>query len=266
MFLDNWRKKAVRLWSEPVEKLEDDIVGYEDLKQFLQLYEASDQEMNVMMYGPPGSGKSTFKKWAEKRFPNLIKYNCETATGRGIIMLLVERFASNVQKKKMGLVRIASDEHITIWLEEVDKIKPKTDLGILLDLLQEKEIIYTKFGFHVAMTLPNLRVFATCNEIKKPPGPFRDRFEKFYLRAYNKEEFQEIARRICHKYLRSNVKETREDIALEIADKLFTRGETGVRELERTMKMYEIWRGTKTVDEVLAFKEKYSEPKEVETK
>ena len=52
---------------------------------------------------------------------------------------------------------------MTLLLDEVDKIKPKSELYMLLNLLEGNEIhkVVKKVEYHIKL---KLRVFATCNE------------------------------------------------------------------------------------------------------
>jgi hypothetical protein len=57
-------------------------------------------------------------------------------------------------------------KEMTLLLDEVDKIKPRSELFMLLNLLEGNEIheVVKKVEYHIKL---KLRVFATCNEFHR---------------------------------------------------------------------------------------------------
>src|SRR5919198_586213 len=76
---------------------------------------------------------------------------------------------------------------MTLLLDEVDKIKPRSELFMLLNLLEGNEIhkIVKKVEYHIKL---KLRVFATCNDVSRLPAAFVSRFQR------SQENFEIIGR------------------------------------------------------------------------
>ena len=141
-------------------------------------------------------------------------------------------------------------------LDEVDKIKPRNELFMLLNLLEGNEIhkVVKKVEYHIKL---KLRVFATYNEFHRLSPAFVSRFQRLTLKEYTKEQFIEIAIGLACQYLLIKDLARRQAIAEEIATKLYDKDMRDVRELIHVMKLYSTQKG-KTVDEVFAFREAYS--------
>jgi MoxR-like ATPase len=138
---------------------------------------------------------------------------------------------------------------MTLLLDEVDKIKPRSELFMLLNLLESNEIhkVVKKVEYHVKL---KLRVFATCNDISRLPAAFVSRFQRLTLKEYTKEQFIEVALGLASQYLLIKDADRREAIAEEIATKLYDeKNVKDVRQLIDVMKLYSIQK-TKTVDQI----------------
>ena len=147
-------------------------------------------------------------------------------------------------------------KEMTLLLDEVDKIKPHSELFMLLNLLEGNEIhkVAKKVEYHIKL---KLRVFATCNDTSRLRAVFVSRFQRLTLKEYTKEQFVEVALGISREHLLVKDQGKRELIAEEVAIKLYNKNVKDVRQLIDVMKLYSIQK-TKTVDEVFAFREAYS--------
>jgi MoxR-like ATPase len=145
---------------------------------------------------------------------------------------------------------------MTLLLDEVDKIKPKSELFMLLNLLEGNEIhkVIKKVEYHIKL---KLRVFATCNDISSLPAAFMSRFQRLTLKEYTKEQFIDVALGLVRQYLLMKDQYRKEAIAEEIATKLYDKNVKDVRQLIDVIKLYSIQK-TKTVDEVFEFREMYA--------
>ena len=108
--------------------------------------------------------------------------------------------------------------------------------------------------YHIKL---KLRVFATCNDILRLPDAFVSRFQRLTLKEYTKEQFIEVALGLAKQYLLMKDADRREQVAEEIATKLYEMNVKDIRQLIEVMKLYSIQK-TKTVDEVFQFMEAYS--------
>ena len=206
---------------------------------------ASPLTINVLFNGRPGTGKTLHLQRLREKLPNAFYYDFSNTSGAGFIY---------------SLIRKAQEEgrsEMTLLLDEVDKIKPCSELFMLLNLLEGNEIhkVVKKVEYHIKL---KLRVFATCNEFHRLSSAFLSRFQILTLKEFTKEQFIEIAIGLARQYLLIKDQDRREAIAEEIATKLYDdKNVKDVRQLIDVMKLYSIQK-TKTVDEVFAFRKAYA--------
>jgi MoxR-like ATPase len=158
-----------------------------------------------------------------------------------------------------SLIRRAQEDgrkEMTLLLDEVDKIKPHSELFMLLNLLEGSEIhkVVKKVEYHIKL---KLRVFATCNDVSRLPAAFVSRFQRLTLKEYTKEQFIEVGLGLASQYLLMKDVDRREQVAEEIAIKLYEKGVRDIRQLIDVIKLYSIQK-TKTVDQIFEFMEMYS--------
>ena len=127
---------------------------------------------------------------------------------------------------------------------------------MLLNLLEGKEIhkVVKKVEYHIKL---KLRVFATCNEFHRLSPAFVSQFQRLTLKEYTKEQFIEVALGLASQYLIMKYADRGEQVAEEIATKLYDKNVKDVRQLIDVMKLYSIQK-IKTVDQIFKFMEAYS--------
>jgi MoxR-like ATPase len=192
----------------------------------------------------PGTGKTLHLQRLREKLPNAFYYDFSNTSGAGFIYSLIRKAQEQGTKE------------MTLLLDEVDKIKPKSELFMLLNLLEGNEIhkVVKKVEYHIKL---KLRVFATCNDVSRLPAAFVSRFQRLALKEYSKEQFIEVAIGLSKQYLLMKDVDRRETIAEEIATKLYEKQVKDVRQLIDVMKLYSIQK-TKTVDQVFEFRDAYS--------
>lgn len=228
-----------------ISKCFEDIEGYDNIKEFLSNYFKSEEDLNIMLVGSPATSKTMFLKAIRKQYKDALYYDFSNTTGRGFIKLLIEK------QKQFG-----SKKEVVLLLDEIDKINPPSDTDMLLNLLEENEVHYTKNKIDVHIKM-NLKVFATANSKEGFTKHFLSRFFVIDLKEYDRDQFIKIATKIANEYLKVKNKDRRDEIAQEIADKMFAAGHKNIRQVRDVMKLYNVYGGKKTVDEVLAFRTEY---------
>ena len=140
-----------------------------------------------------------------------------------------------------------------LLINEIDKIKPISELNVLLDLLDGRtidKVVYKK-EYHVKFS-EGLRVFATCNNADKLSEAIRSRFLIRELADYTFEQFVQIGKALGEKYLKIKDERIREQTANEISTKAYRDKEVkDVRRLIDFFKMHNIYNGEKTPNEIL---------------
>jgi MoxR-like ATPase len=156
------------------------IIGQQDIIEFVDNALASPLTINILFNGSPGTGKTLHLQRLREKLPNAFYYDFSNTSGAGFIYSLIRK------------VQEEGTKEMTLLLDEVDKIKPKSELYMLLNLLEGNEIhkVVKKVEYHIKL---KLRVFATCNDISRLPSAFVSRFQRLKLKEYTKAQFIEVA-------------------------------------------------------------------------
>lgn len=191
----------------------DDIVGFEDIKDYITLAFQSPDPQHLWFNGPPACAKS------------LLLEKLEEIGGRMI-------FGSKITKD--GLIKILYEERpILLLIDEIEKVKDHNDLSPLLTWLQDgrvKRDTYKENDDYI-IDSDKWMVFTASNSItrfKKKMPELLSRFSMFQIPEYKKNEFEIIVYNILnHKY------NLERPIAENIALNLTQRNDYNVREAQR---------------------------------
>jgi MoxR-like ATPase len=229
------------------------VVGREEELDFLDHLFLSNEDMNILYKGSPAAAKTMILRAIMQKFPDQCYFfDFSLTTGKGFIQLLIDKGNSetNVPHKMFG----KKPRKKILLINEIDKIKPLSDLNVLLELLDGRTIdkVVYKQEYHVKFS-EGLRVFATCNNADKLSEAIRSRFCIKQLADYTFEQFVMVGKALGEKYLKEKDVRARELIAEELASKAHRdRGVKDVRRLIDFFKLYNIFRGEKTPDEILS--------------
>jgi holliday junction DNA helicase RuvB len=202
------------------ERLFSEIHGYNDIKKLMMRCILSPEAVNVILDGPPASGKSIFLLSMQKGLDDCYFVDCTNATGPGMLNYL---FKNDVKY---------------LLLDEVEKMS-RSDQNMLLNVLETGVLTSTKMKKTASKEM-NLSVFATTNDIDAISKPFRSRFVELSLPSYTYEEFCSIALEL----LANRYKHT-EEISMRIADVVWNKIKSkDVRDILTIGKL------SKTVDDV----------------
>jgi predicted ATPase with chaperone activity len=108
---------------------ETKIIGQQDIIEFVDNALASPLTINVLFNGSPGTGKTLHLQRLREKLPNAFYYDFSNTSGAGFIYSLIRKEQEEDNVKEM-----------TLLLDEVDKIKPRSELFMLLNLLEGNEI------------------------------------------------------------------------------------------------------------------------------
>jgi MoxR-like ATPase len=229
------------------------VVGREEELDFLDHLFLSNEDMNILYNGLPASAKTMILKAIMQKFPSqCLFFDFSLTTGKGFIQLLIDKrnTQTNIPHRMFG----KKPKHKILLINEIDKIKPLSELNVLLDLLDGKEInkVVYKKEYHIKFS-EGLRIFATCNNSDKLSEAIGSRFLIKELADYTFDQFVGIGKALGDKYLKVKDDSARELIAEEIATKAYRDREViDVRRLIDFFKLYNIFRGEKTPNEILS--------------
>jgi Holliday junction DNA helicase RuvB len=148
-----------------------EVYSYNDLK--INLYRAveSENNVNVLLIGPPATSKTLFIRCLYENLKNCVYIDVANASGRGII----DNLSSNRNTKY-------------ILLDEIDKLK-KNEQSILFNLLETGEVNVNLKSEKIKFKMNNPIVFGTSNSKERLTKPLFSRFQSYFLPEYTDEEF-----------------------------------------------------------------------------
>jgi hypothetical protein len=212
------------------------IVGREEELDFLDHLFQSNEDLNVLYNGSPAAAKTMILTAIMQKFPDQCYFfDFSLTTGKGFIQLLIDKRNSetNIPHRMFG----KKPKRKILLINEIDKIKPLSDLNVLLDLLDGRtidKVVYKK-EYHVKFS-EGLRVFATCNNADKLSEAIRSRFLIRELADYTFEQFIQIGKSLGEKYLKEKDDRARELIAEEISTKAYRNKE--VKDVRRLIDFF----------------------------
>ena len=161
---------------EVPEDVFDIIVGYDDVKSIISKGLQSDQPVNVLFIGAPGTAKSMFLEELN-RIPGSSYHLGSSSTKAGL-----SDFLFDVQPRIM-------------LIDELEKMDRK-DYAVLLSLMAGGKVVETKKNRRREIKL-NTIVFAACNTIRNIPPENMSRFNfEFAFDQYTHAEFEDVVTRI----------------------------------------------------------------------
>jgi MoxR-like ATPase len=102
-------------------------------------------------------------KAIQQRFPDQCYwFDFSLTTGKGFIQLLIDKrnTETNIPHKIFG----KKPKRKILLINEIDKIKPLSDLNVLLELMDGRTIDKLVFKKEYHRFDEGLRIFATCNK------------------------------------------------------------------------------------------------------
>lgn len=160
-----------------IEKIFDEIVGYDELKELLRESLQLDKPLHVLLSGPPSIAKTLFLLDIERVCGSAAMWVLGSGASRaGIWEELI------VRRPKVLLI------------DELEKMASVDHAG-LLSLLEKGRITRIKSGkkFDEVMSV---WVFATANRINKLSPELLSRFAKFHLGEYTSSEYMKVVKNV----------------------------------------------------------------------
>jgi len=68
----------------------------------------------------------------------------------------------------------------------------------LLNFLESGRVKVDQKNLQLDFTIKNAKVFASANDLNKLSAPLRSRFRRLHLPKYTRDQFPEIAVKVCH--------------------------------------------------------------------
>lgn len=163
---NNIQDQAIQFFSK--------IHGLDGMKENLFRALISDEQVNVMLVGPPATSKTLFITTIQEKCNNVLYFDASNTSGAGFIESLY-------YNRKTRLVLI----------DEIDKLR-KNDMNSLLGLLNDGRIVKSLKQTRYDFRIENIKIFATSNSLMSLSKPLRSRFHEYHLNEYTDEEFLNV--------------------------------------------------------------------------
>jgi MoxR-like ATPase len=210
---------------------DDEIIGFEDVKNLFYMAISADKPVHLLLVGPPASAKSLFMRCLTSRLDRSYYAVGSSSTKSGIFDYLFEH-------RPRYLI-----------IDEIEKMN-KIDQTSLLNLMESGVISELKHRQQRSTQLKTW-VFASSNTTDKLLPPLLTRFQAIHFKPYTEEEFVDIAVKILDKEEGID-----SDVAAIIARQVFNRLKSAnIRECVRIARLTK--NDTSKVESVIDTFEKY---------
>ena len=206
------------------------IVGYDDIKGIVRRALNSDENYNLLFCGPPATSKTLFLLGILECRKG-VYFDGSNTTNRILDVL---------EEKRPGV----------ICIDELDKMSRQFQ-NQLLNFLGSGRIKVDQQRRPCDFEIKNAKVFATCNEINRISKPLQSRFRRLHLPPYTKEQFLNIAVKVCPKL--------REEISRIIGDEVWKTSKD-VRDVISLSKLIRKSDGPDEIDVIMRTLTKYGSP------
>lgn len=131
---------------------------------------------NLMLYGPPGSGKSTIARILVEGY-DVLKLNGSSENGIDVMRNQVVSFASVISLEE------GQEKMKVVYIDEADGLT---------------EAAWDAMRATIEQFASSVRFVCTCNKIDKIPSPIRSRFNCIPVYPINKEEEDYVFQGYCN--------------------------------------------------------------------
>lgn len=157
----------------------DDVVGYEDIKFIMRRSIATDDIVNILMVGPPGSAKTVFLMCINK-LSDSVYISGKPTSGPGF------------------MDKMFDEEPRYMAIDELDQMD-SNDQEILSEYTETGMVVETKGNNKSREMRTNTKTFAACNNPRDILDNIENRFIDIHFEPYSYEEFIEVCEHIIPK-------------------------------------------------------------------
>src|SRR5215467_6703611 len=180
----------------------ENIQGYDDIKNIVRRALDSEDNYNLLFTGPPASAKTLFLLGILESRKG-VYFDGSNTTNRILDVLKEERPKA-------------------ICIDELDKMSRQFQ-NQLLNFLESGRVKVDQQRRSYDFEIKGAKVFATCNEINRLSKPLQSRFRRLHLPPYTKEQFLNIAVKVCPKL--------KEETSRIIGEEVWKQGNKDIRDV-----------------------------------
>lgn len=151
-----------------------EICGLDGMKENLFRALTSEEQVNILLLGPPATSKTLFMSTILKKCNNVFYFDAANTTSAGLIEELYHDRNTKL-----------------IIIDEIDKLK-RNDLNSMLGLLNDGRIVKSLKHMRYDFRIENVKIFATSNSLGSLSKPVRSRFQEYHLIEYTDKEFLDV--------------------------------------------------------------------------
>jgi len=156
------------------------IVGYEDVKDVVNRALDTEDNINLLLDGPPASAKSLFLREIQENKKALF-FDATNCSGPALLDTLNENRDAKI-----------------LLIDELEKMA-RNFQNMLLNMMETGHVTVNLRSRRYDFVMKNVKIFATSNDVERISRPMLSRFRKLTLPAYTKEEFLLISARVLPK-------------------------------------------------------------------
>jgi replication-associated recombination protein RarA len=171
--------KSYHLFHKSQQHNFESISGYSDVKDIVNRALQSEENFNLLFIGPPASSKTQFLMEIMKSSKNCVYFDASNTTNRILQVLEEERPE-------------------IVLLDELDKMS-RQFAEKLLNFLESGRVKVDQKNLQLDFELKGCKVFGTANDLNKLSKPLQSRFRKLFLPKYSREQFVQVAVKVCPK-------------------------------------------------------------------
>jgi replication-associated recombination protein RarA len=155
----------------------DLVVGHEKYKDIVKRALKTEGSLNLLFVGKPASGKSVILKAISEELGGQCMFFDGTNT--------TNRILTDMEARRPKVILI----------DEFEKMR-KNYKEMLLNFAETGRVKVAQQNRQFDFTIPNAKIFATANDIKRVTEPMESRFVVLHVPEYDEQEFIEIAHRM----------------------------------------------------------------------
>ncbi len=191
---------------------------------------SSDENYNLLLCGPPASAKTLFPL--------------------GILECRKGVYFDGSNTTNRILVVLEEERPRVICIDELDKMSRQFQ-NQLLNFLESERIKVDQQRRIYDFEIKGAKVFATCNEINRLSKPLQSRFRRLHLPPYTKEQFLNIAVKVCPKL--------KEETSRIIGEEVWKQGSKDIRDVISLGKLLRKRDGHEEIEELVKTLAKYTD-------
>lgn len=157
-------------------------MGHEPIKDVMNRAIETEENINILLNGPPASAKSLFLQAIQDEFKKeCLFFDATNCSGPALLDTLNENRDVKI-----------------ILIDELEKMA-RNFQNMLLNMMETGHVTVNLRSRRYDFTMKDVKIFATSNDLERISRPMLSRFRRLTLPEYTKEEFMKISAHVLPK-------------------------------------------------------------------